>query len=117
MKDSSEEMAEISRVIEKFDGEDFHIWKFKMQMILEEKDLWEVVEGPDLSTAEVALQDTWNRRARKALATICLHLKDGQLIHVRSCTSAKEAWKKLSELYETRSLSTRLFLRRKFFSI
>ena len=28
----------ISR-IEKFDGQNFHIWKFKMQMVLEDKDL------------------------------------------------------------------------------
>uniref|UniRef100_A0AAV1U672 DUF4219 domain-containing protein n=1 Tax=Peronospora matthiolae TaxID=2874970 RepID=A0AAV1U672_9STRA len=29
--------------ISKFDGTNFHAWKFKMQMVLEERDLWEVV--------------------------------------------------------------------------
>ncbi|ETV79218.1 hypothetical protein H257_07285, partial [Aphanomyces astaci] len=31
--------------INKFDGTNFHLWKFKMSMILEEKDLWDVVIG------------------------------------------------------------------------
>ena len=28
--------------IEKFDGQNFHLWKFKMQMVLEDKDLWDI---------------------------------------------------------------------------
>ena len=28
----------VSSHIEKFDGKNFHLWKFKMQMILEDKD-------------------------------------------------------------------------------
>ena len=36
------------RVINKFNGDNFGLWKFKMQMILAEKDLWEIVRmaGP-----------------------------------------------------------------------
>lgn len=31
--------------INKFDRTNFHTWKFKMQMVLEERDLWEVASG------------------------------------------------------------------------
>ncbi|KAK1937954.1 hypothetical protein P3T76_009691 [Phytophthora citrophthora] len=31
--------------INKFDGTNFHTWKFKMRMVLEERDLWEVTCG------------------------------------------------------------------------
>uniref|UniRef100_A0AAV1UI76 DUF4219 domain-containing protein n=1 Tax=Peronospora matthiolae TaxID=2874970 RepID=A0AAV1UI76_9STRA len=31
--------------INKFDGTNFHTWKFKMQMVLEERDLWDVASG------------------------------------------------------------------------
>ena len=31
--------------INKFDGTNFHTWKFKMQMVLEERDLWDVTSG------------------------------------------------------------------------
>jgi len=32
------------RLIGKFYGDNFNLWKFKMEMILSEKDLWEIVE-------------------------------------------------------------------------
>uniref|UniRef100_H3H5W7 DUF4219 domain-containing protein n=1 Tax=Phytophthora ramorum TaxID=164328 RepID=H3H5W7_PHYRM len=31
--------------INKFNGTNFHTWKFKMQMVLEERELWEVTSG------------------------------------------------------------------------
>uniref|UniRef100_A0AAV1UBZ1 DUF4219 domain-containing protein n=1 Tax=Peronospora matthiolae TaxID=2874970 RepID=A0AAV1UBZ1_9STRA len=31
--------------INKFQGTNFHTWKFTMQMVLEERDLWEVTCG------------------------------------------------------------------------
>ena len=33
--------------ISKFQGNNFHTWKFKMQMVMEERDLWEVTSGGD----------------------------------------------------------------------
>ena len=76
----------ISR-IEKFDGLNFHLWKFKMQMVLEDKDLWNIVSGIEVEPAgqgvTVAEQDRFRKRARKALANICLSLSDSQLLLVR----------------------------------
>ena len=31
--------------INKLDGDNFHLWKFEMMMVLEEKDLWAIVAG------------------------------------------------------------------------
>ena len=31
--------------IDKFDGTNLHVWKFKMQMVLEDRDLWGVTRG------------------------------------------------------------------------
>ena len=42
---ASEDSASIR--IDKFNGENFHLWKFKMQMVLEEKDLWGIVSGDE----------------------------------------------------------------------
>ena len=43
--------------IEKFSAVNFYLWKFKMQMILEEKDLWDIVSS---SEVEPANDDEWN---------------------------------------------------------
>ena len=47
--------------IDKFDGTNFHLWKFKMQMVLEDKDLRSIVSGEEVEpvregATEVSLQ-------------------------------------------------------------
>ncbi len=37
--------GESTRVIDKFNGENFSLWKFKMEMVLASMDLWEIVDG------------------------------------------------------------------------
>ena len=33
--------------IEKLDGTNYHVWKFKMQLVLEDKELFGVIDGTD----------------------------------------------------------------------
>ena len=69
-----------SLCIDKFMGENFHLWKFKMQIVLEERDFWGIVSGEEVEhsgdgTALATIQK-FCKRARKAFATICLSLGD-----------------------------------------
>lgn len=101
------------RVIEKFNGENFGLWKFKMEMILDEKDLWEIVEGteePPPSDADVKEKKSYERRVKKAFAVIACNLADRQLAHVRTCKGPAEAWRVLCNIHETKSLSNVLFI-------
>ena len=104
--------------INKFDGMNFHTWKFKMQMVLEERDLWEVTSGEvKFEHLTNALdQATYKRRSRKALAIICLAMEDSQLPLVRSASGAYDAWSRLEGHFEKKSLANKLFLRRRFFT-
>jgi hypothetical protein len=36
---------ELASMIIKFVRENFHLWKFKMQMLLEDKEVWSIVLG------------------------------------------------------------------------
>lgn len=79
--------------INKFDGANFHLWRFKMQMVLEERDLWDVVSGevkPEHLTNPLD-QSTYKRKSRKAMAIICLAMEDSQLPLVRSANGAYDA--------------------------
>ncbi|KAJ8535041.1 hypothetical protein ON010_g13696 [Phytophthora cinnamomi] len=104
--------------INKFDGTNFHTWKFKMAMVLEERDLWEVTSGEiKLEHCATTLdQTTFKRKSRKALAIICLAMEDSQLPLVRSAKDAYDAWSKLEGHFEKKSLANKLFLRRRFFT-
>uniref|UniRef100_A0AAV1T8D3 Uncharacterized protein n=1 Tax=Peronospora matthiolae TaxID=2874970 RepID=A0AAV1T8D3_9STRA len=104
--------------INKFSGTNFHVWKFKMQMVLEERDLWDVVSGEvkiEHCTSTLD-QATFKRKSRKALAIICLAMEDSQLPLVRSAKDAYDAWSRLEGHYEKKSLANKLFLRRRFFT-
>jgi len=104
--------------INKFDGINLHTWKFKMQMVLEERELWEVVSGEiKLEHCQTESdQAVYRKKSRKAMAIICLAMEGSQLPLVRSSSGAHDAWSKLEEHFEKKSLANKLFLRRRFFT-
>src|SRR5262245_26946566 len=70
--------TEMVHVIEKFDGKNFHLWKFKIQIVLEDKDLWSIVDGSEPRPEDQKETKVWDKRAKKAFMTICLNLKNSQ---------------------------------------
>ena len=104
--------------INNFSGTNFHVWKFKMQMVLEERDLLDVVSGEvKLEQCTSTLdQVAFKRKSRKALAIICLAMEDSQLPLVCSAKDAHEAWSRLEGHYEKKSLANKLFLLCRFFT-
>uniref|UniRef100_A0AAV1TGQ7 Retrovirus-related Pol polyprotein from transposon TNT 1-94-like beta-barrel domain-containing protein n=1 Tax=Peronospora matthiolae TaxID=2874970 RepID=A0AAV1TGQ7_9STRA len=97
--------------INRFAGVNFHSWKFKMQMVLEERDLWDSVSGEVKLEHCVSILDqaTFKRKSRKALAIICLAMEDSQLPLVRSAENAYDAWSLLEGHYEKKSSANKLF--------
>ena len=61
-------------------------------------------------------QGTLKRRNRKALASICLAMEDAQLPLVRSTSEANDAWSRLEDHFEKKSLANKLFLRLRLFT-
>ena len=111
---------ESARSIDKFNGENFGLWKFRMEMVLASMDLWEIVEEteePPSKDGDAKEIKEYNRRAKKALSIISLSLVNSQLAHIKHCKGPAEAWKALCNVHETKSLSNILFVRRKFFTI
>eukprot|EP00794_Sanderia_malayensis_P002886 gene2886-biopygen2372 len=89
-----------------------------MKMALVGKDLWDIVTGDEVldGTAAVVQQRKFQRRENIALATICLSVLPSLQIYVRAAKSAKEAWDNLEQHFEKRSLSQKIFYRRKLYS-
>ena len=112
--------GENPKVVEKINEVNFYLWKFKMEMVLAEKELWEIVEGCEdhpFSSRNPKLIIAYNRREKKAFAILALNLSDSQLSHIRSCKTSTEAWAKFCNIHEAKSFANILFLRRKFFTI
>jgi len=103
--------------IEKLDGTNFQAWKFKIKMVLIDKELWAYVDG-DKKTAPTNAEQLaiWQSKDQRALSTICLSVKDTELVHLVACDTSAKAWKKLHDVHEDKGLARRLFLKRAFVS-
>ncbi|GJV92215.1 gag-pol polyprotein [Tanacetum coccineum] len=100
--------------IEKFNGNNFSLWKLKMEAILrKDKCLAAIGERP----AEVTDDSKWDEMDGNAIANLHLALADGVLSSIEEKKSAKEIWDHLARLYEARSLHNKKFLKRKLYAL
>ena len=112
--------GETTCVVDKFNGDNFSLFKFKMEMIIDEKDLWDIVEGTkkalSIESNEKVIS-AFKQRERVAFCILCTHMVDAQIQYVKSCKGAVKAWKTLCSIHETKGLANVLFLRCKFFTM
>lgn len=87
-------------MLSKLDGTNYAAWKFKVKMLLIHKDLWKVVSGEEENPGKSA----------KSLALIGLAVSDSQIVYVQDCATGKEAWEKLSSLYENKGVANKMHL-------
>ena len=104
--------------VEKLNSDNYHSWKFNIKMFLIGKDLWDIVDGSEVleNDADAETRNKFKKRDNMALATICLSISTGLQIYVRSAVSAKQAWDVLQNHFEEKTLSKKIFYRRKLYS-
>jgi len=88
------------------DGTNYRSWAFALKMLLKAHELWEVIEDEEfdeLSKEEKAKKmeaQKWKKKDQLALSNIALAIKPSEQENIYNCTTAKEAWDCLKELYE-----------------
>jgi hypothetical protein len=129
-------MESSSRIeIEKFNSKNFELWKLKMEDLLVDKEQWIHV---DLGTQPTGMQPTgtqttgtqttstpptdmskedWEKLHIRERSIIYLCLAYSVLLNVSGESIAKELWNKLGNLYQSKSLVNKLFLRKKLYHI
>ena len=110
---------ETSFKTEKLNGDNFHSWKFNVKMYLIGRDLWDIVQGkevlPDDPTEKQ--RNDFRKRDQQSWSAICLSIKEGLQIYVRNCNSGKEAWDTICSHFEEKTLSKKIFWRRKLYEM
>lgn len=93
-----------------FDGTNYAAWKFRIQVLLEEQELWDCVQSElgDLADLAELEGDTlaqrqekkrkceqWRRRERKCKSILISRIHDSQLEYVQDKATPKQIWNAL----------------------
>ncbi|XP_042005761.1 uncharacterized protein LOC121754477 [Salvia splendens] len=99
---------------EKFNGlNDFGLWQIKMRALLTHQGLDEALEEGEKDDKSDAQKI---EILKKAKSVLILNLDDKVLREVAREESAAAIWKKLEDLYMTKSLANRLYLKQRLYS-
>jgi hypothetical protein len=99
--------------IEKFNGRnDFNLWRVRMKALLVQQGLSKVLKGKD-ALPESLTEDEKEEILKRAHSAIQLCLRNEVLREVVKEDTAANLWLKLESLYMTKSLTNRLYLKKR----
>ncbi|UYV83621.1 hypothetical protein LAZ67_23001719 [Cordylochernes scorpioides] len=105
-------VSAITAAVEKLNGQNYRSWKYNIKMLLIEKGLWDVMfKDEDTQDAQLKAQKD------RALAVIALSMNTEHQIHIIDCSSPQDAWKNLEQVFEPKSRSRILQLKKQFVNI
>jgi len=114
-----------TRYVERFEGRNFQLWKWRMEMVLKEKGLFNITNGTEPCPVDKTIEfNTLNQNQKlalethlskdgKAYNTICLNLGDLPARQIKTAKSANEVWTKLENIYEAKNTTNRLILKKR----
>lgn len=109
-------MSAMNVKIDKFTGSNsFSLWQIKMRALLKQQGLW----APLMKKATASGSDDVDMASleEKAHSTIMLCLADDVITEVATEETAAGLWLKLESLYMTKSLTNKLLLKQRLFSL
>jgi hypothetical protein len=99
-------MATGLRVEDRLDGAtNFGAWKERMILLLQESELWDIVENttthPVVVPTDATLLAAYTKKSIKAKRFILDAIKDHLILHLTGKTHAYEMWESLTKLYQS----------------
>lgn len=87
--------------IQKFDGKNFQLWKYQMEIIFRsEKNLFEVITRVIQRPKDEQTGAAWDHLNAKGMLLISSGMEYEQLQTVVSCKTAPEMWNRLKSIHE-----------------
>jgi hypothetical protein len=118
------EMQSLKFGVERFDGRmNFGLWQIQVKDILIQSGLHKTLRGiPTSGSSDGAAKSgtsdiDWEDLDLKAASTIRLCLAKNVLANVQGMSTAKELWEKLEEMYQTKGISNRVYLKEQFHTL
>ena len=103
--------------IDKFNGKNgFSLWRVKMRALLVQQGLWKALKGKDALPATL-LDEEKEDLLERAYRAILLSLGDKVLREIVDEETAARLWLKLESRYMTKSLTNRLYMKQRLYTI
>ena len=100
--------------IARFNGDEFHIWKWQIRALLQYKKVFGLPAGTDLE-ADATYKDAWKEREYLAYSILCNSVERKILGSLLDCKTSREIWTTLLSLYEQMTSKNLHDLQKKFF--
>jgi hypothetical protein len=115
-------MATGLRVEDRLDGAvNFGAWKEVMILLLQESELWDIVENSTTNPVNIPIDPTllaaYTKKSIKAKRIIFDAIKDHLIPHMTGKTNAYEMWESLTKLYQSTNENRKMVLREKLKNI
>lgn len=103
--------------IQKFNGSNFQLWKYQMDIIFRAEKLSDVINGTTGRPEETGEpQNQWDEKNSKAMLLISTSMEFDQLQVIMSCKTAPLMWTRLKSIHEQRSAINKVTLKQHFFN-
>jgi hypothetical protein len=103
--------------VEKFSGKsNFELWKLKVRDLLVQQGLQKALAGKTKKPT-IMTNEEWKDLDAKSLSTIRLCLVDDVLFNIVGNDTTSGLWSKMESLYMTKSLTSRIYLKRQLYSL
>lgn len=93
----------------------WNVWKFQTMVLLRGQNLINVVEGKDVKGQGSEEQKTWETQDAKAQTMLVTRMTEEVMLHILSCTTAAEMWRKLTSIFEQKSETSIHIIQQRFF--
>lgn len=102
--------------IQKFDGKNFQLWKYQMEIIFRVEGLIDLMNETSLRPELAAERQIWDDKNAKAMLLISAAMEFEQLQTVMTFETAPGMWKRLKMIHEQRSAINKVTLKQQFFN-
>jgi gag-polypeptide of LTR copia-type len=103
--------------IDHLNHENYNAWAYKMQMVLEHENLWQVVEMDPPESLSEDQQMEWSMKSAAAKRAIVLHCENNQIVYIKRCISGRQAWFVLRDIHQQSTVSARIRTMKQLFHI
>lgn len=93
----------------------WNIWKFQTIVLLRSQGLLEVTDGSSVKPEAAVEKAAWEKKDAKAQSWLVTRMSESVMMHIITCTTSAEMWRKLASVYEQKSETSIHIIQQRFF--